>query len=290
MHYGVNLPTIVNAQTLVLLAAEAEAAGWDGVFVWDTLYGNPEHEPEKQEIYDPWITLAAIAMSTRRVRLGTMVTPLARRRPWKVARETVTLDHLCQGRLILPVGLGSTSDGGFSKVGEQMDRKMRAERLDEALAILTGLWSGYPFSYIGKQYQVQEMAFVPPPVQSPRIPIWVVGAWPRPKSLRRALQWDGILPTKMLEDGSFAEMTPTDIQELKMFLEQHRPQGTPFDIVIEGETPGDDPVAAANLVQPLAQAGVTWWIESVWATPETEGGVEGMKKRIQQGPPRLDHR
>ena len=289
MQYGVNLPIIVDAQTLARLAGEAEAAGWDGVFVWDGLSGNPENEPEKQAIYDPWIALAAIAMSTRRVRLGTMVTPLSRRRPWKVARETVTLDHLCQGRLILPVGLGAVSDGGFSKVGEEMDRKIRAERLDEGLAILAGLWSGHPFSYIGHHYQVQEMTFVPPPVQQPRIPIWVVGAWPRMKSLRRALQWDGILPTKMLENGSFAEMTPADIQALKTFSEHHRPQGTPFDIVMEGETPGDDPVAATDLLQSLAQVGVTWWIESVWATPETTGGVEGMLKRIQQGPPRLDY-
>jgi hypothetical protein len=285
----VNLPIIVDAQTLARLAAEAETAGWDGVFVWDCLSGNAENEPEKQEIYDPWIALAAIAMSTRRVRLGTMVTPLSRRCPWKVARETVTLDHLCQGRLILPVGLGATSDWGFSKVGEVVDRTIRAELLDEALAILAGLWSGHPFSYIGHHYQVQEVTFLPPPVQQPRIPIWVVGAWPRPKSLRRALQWDGILPTKMLEDGSFAEMTPADIQALKTFLEPHRPAGTPFEIVMEGETPGSDPVAATGLVQPLAQAGVTWWIEAVWATPETEGGVEGMRKRIQQGPPRLDH-
>ncbi|HBE29163.1 MAG TPA: LLM class flavin-dependent oxidoreductase [Ktedonobacter sp.] len=289
MQYGVNLPIIVDAQTLARLAVEAETAGWDGVFVWDCLTGNPENEPEKQAIYDPWIALAAIAMSTRRVRLGTMVTPLSRRRPWKVARETVTLDHLCQGRLILPVGLGSTTDGGFSKVGEQMDRKIRAEMLDEGLAVLAGLWSGHPFSSIGHHYQVQEMTFVPPPVQQPRIPIWVVGAWPRRKSLRRALQWDGILPTKMLDNGSFAEMTPADIQALKTFSEHHRPGGTPFDIVMEGETPGDDPVAATALLQPLAQAGVTWWIESVWATPETTGGVEGMFKRIHQGPPRIDH-
>ena len=196
MQYGVNLPITVDAQTLARLALEAEIAAWDGVFVWDCLSGNPENEPEKQAIYDPWIALAAIAMSTRRVRLGTMVTPLSRRRPWKVARETVTLDHLCQGRLILPVGLGSTIDAGFSKVGEEMDRKIRAEMLDEGLAILAGLWSGQPFSYIGQHYQVQEMTFLPPPVQQPRIPIWVVGAWPRMKSLRRALYWDGILPTK----------------------------------------------------------------------------------------------
>jgi alkanesulfonate monooxygenase SsuD/methylene tetrahydromethanopterin reductase-like flavin-dependent oxidoreductase (luciferase family) len=225
MQYAVNLPIIVNAQTLARLAAEAEAAGWDGVFVWDCLSGNPEQELEKQEIYDPWITLTAIATSTRRVRLGTMVTPLSRRRPWKVARETVTLDHLSQGRLILPVGLGAAGDWGFTKVGEEMDRKIRAERLDEALAILAGLWSGQAFSYTGRHYQVQEMTFVPPPVQRPRIPIWVVGAWPRPKSLRRALQWDGILPAKSAayQQGSFTEMTPADIQELKTYIEQHRP-------------------------------------------------------------------
>jgi hypothetical protein len=93
----------------------------------------------------------------------------------------------------------------------------------------------------------------------------------------------------MLEDGSFTEMTPADIQELKTFIEHHRPQGTPFDIVMEGETPGNDPVAATAQLQPLAQAGVTWWIESVWATPETTGGVEGMFKRIQQGPPHIDN-
>jgi hypothetical protein len=290
MLYGVTLPNMgIDVHTLAQLAVEAETAGWDGVFVWDCLYGSPENEPEKRETCDPWIALAAIALATKRVRLGTMVTPLSRRRPWKVARETVTLDHLCQGRLILPVGLGAVTEGGFSKVGEKLDRKIRAEMLDEALAILTGLWSGQPFSFIGHHYQVQEMTFLPPPLQQPRIPIWVIGAWPRPKSLHRALQWDGILPTKMLEDGSFAEMTPADIQELKAFSEQHRSQETPFEIVVEGETPGDDPVAATAMLLPLAQAGVTWWLEAVWATPETKGGVEEMKKRIQQGPSRLNH-
>ena len=229
MQYGVNLPISEDAQTLARLAAEAETAGWDGVFVGDSLSVNLEYEPDKQAIYDPWIALAAIATSTKHVRLGTMVTPLSRRRPWKVARETVTLDHLSQGRLILPVGLGAGGDWGFTKVGEELDRKIRAERLDEGLAILAGLWSGQAFSYEGSHDQVQEMTFVPPPVQQPRIPIWVVGARPRPKSLRRALQWDGILPTSpssYQQEGSFTEMTPADLQELKTYIEQHRPQGT----------------------------------------------------------------
>ena len=290
MQYGITLPNMgVDAQTLAQLAVEAETAGWDGVFVWDCLYGSPENEPERRETCDPWIALAAIAMSTRRIRLGTKVTPLSRRRPWKVARETVTLDHLCKGRLILPIGLGAVTEGGFSKVGEETNRKIRAEMLDEGLAILTGLWSGQPFSYTGQHYQVQEMTFLPPPMQSPRIPIWVIGAWPRMKSMHRTLHWDGILPTKMQENGSFAEMTPADIQAMKTFIEQHRSQGTPFDIVIEGETPGDDPVAATVMLQPLAQAGVTWWLEAVWASPESKGGVERMFKRIRQGPPHIDN-
>jgi hypothetical protein len=283
MRYGVALPNMgVDAPTLVQLAVEAETAGWEGVFVWDCLYGSPESEPEKRATCDPWIALAAIALATKRVRLGTMVTPLSRRRPWKVARETVTLDHLCHGRLILPVGLGAVTEGGFANVGEELDRRIRAQMLDEGLAILTGLWSGQPFSYSGQHYQVQEMTFLPTPVQQPRIPIWVIGAWPQRKSMQRTLRFDGILPTKLQ-----GEMTLTDLREMKTWLSQQRDSPTPFDIVMEGETPGDDPVAATAILRPLATAGVTWWLEAVWATPETTGGVEGMKKRIQQGPSRL---
>jgi hypothetical protein len=272
----------IDVHTLAQLAVEAETAGWDGVFVWDCLYGSPENEPEKRATCDPWIALAAIALATKRVRLGTMVTPLSRRRPWKVARETVTLDHLSQGRLILPVGLGAVTEGGYAKVGEELDRKIRAQMLDEGLAILTGLWSGQPFSFSGYHYQVQEMTFLPAPVQQPSIPIWVIGAWPHSKSMQRTLRFDGILPAKL--DG---EMTPADLQEMKTWLSQHRDSPTPFDIVMEGETPGNDPVAARAMLLPRATAGVTWWLEAVWATPETTGGVEGIKKRIQQGPSRL---
>lgn len=283
MQYGVTLPNMgVDVQTLAQLAVKAETAGWDGVFIWDCLYGSAENEPEKRATCDPWIALAAIALATKRVRLGTMVTPLSRRRPWKVARETVTLDYLCQGRLILPVGLGAATEGGFAKVGEELDRKIRAQMLDEGLAILSGLWSGQPFSFSGQHYQVQEMTFLPPPMQQPRIPIWVIGAWPHRKSMQRTLRFDGILPTKLQ-----GEMMPADLQEMKTWLSQHRDSPTPFDIVMEGETPGDDRVAATAILRPLAQAGVTWWLEAVWATPETKGGVEGMKKRIHQGPPRL---
>jgi alkanesulfonate monooxygenase SsuD/methylene tetrahydromethanopterin reductase-like flavin-dependent oxidoreductase (luciferase family) len=305
MQYGVvllNMGEAGNPRVLAELGQEVEEAGWDGVFVWDSLYIQPA-EPRYAPMCDPWIALAAIAMRTERVRIGTVVTPLSRRRPWKVARETVSLDHLSNGRFILPVALGSLNDGAFCRVGEETDRKVRAQRLDEALEILDGLWSGEPFRYHGKHYEVEEMTFLPRPVQVPRIPVWVVGAWPREKSMRRVLRWDGVLPSRMKEDGSFAEMSPEDIRAMKAWVEERRRQTggvpaptdlvpsrsrPPFDIVMEGETPGDDAEKAAATVRPLAPAGVTWWLEAVWGSPETQGGLEGMRRRIKQGPPRID--
>src|SRR5438270_870453 len=191
-------------------------------------------------VFDPWIVLAAMAMRTKRVRIGTMLTAPSRRRPWKLARETVTLDQLSHGRLILPVGLGALEDGGFSKVGEVTDRRQRAELLDESLEILTGLWSGKPFSFQGNHYHVEEMTFLPPPVQSPRIPIWVVGAWPGQKSMQRALRYDGLLPSKITGGDEPAAITAEDIRAMKAYIDAHRSPSTPFDIVQEGETPGED--------------------------------------------------
>ena len=291
MRYGVTLPNIgIEATDLVDLAVEAEAAGWDGAFVWDCVFMADER-PGKMLICDPWMTLAAMATRTQRVKLGTMVTPLSRRRPWKVARETVTLDRLSGGRLILPVGLGAIEDGGFSKVGEELDRKARAELLDESLDILDGLWSGQLFSYTGKHYQVGEMTFTPTPIQSPRIPVWVVAAWPRMKSMRRAVRWDGVLPTKISDGGAFMELAPDELRALGDYVSEQRPPDTetgatsPFDIVMEGETPGDDGERAATIIRPLAEAGLTWWLEAIWGTPETQGGLAGMRERIRQGPP-----
>jgi hypothetical protein len=276
MQYGITLPTTIDARTLAELAQEAEEVGWDGIFYWDVIWGN-----------DPWVALAAVAMRTERVRIGTMLTPISRRRPWKLASETVTLDHLSNGRLILPVGLGAP-ETGFDKVGEEVDRKTRAKMLDEGLDILNGLWSGQPFSYNGEHFHIEDVTFSPTPVQSPRIPIWVVGAWPRMKSMRRVLRCDGVIPTKMNDDGSFGEMTPADLRAMKVFIDEHRSLTTPFDIVMEGETPGDDHEKAAAIVRPLAEAGLTWWLEAVWGSPETHGGLEGMRMRIRQGPPRIE--
>ena len=279
MRYGFILPG-GDVQSLVALAAEAEAAGWDGVFYWDGICIEGAGL-----IYDPWVVLGAMALRTQRVRLGAVLTPVSRRRPWKLARETVTVDHLSGGRLILPVGLGALDDGGFGKVGEPTDRKTRAELLDEGLAILTGLWRGEPFQFTGRHYQVAEMTFLPPPVQQPRIPIWVVGAWPHDKSMARALRYDGLLPTKVGAPDAEGRVTPDDIRAMAAYVAEHRPGGTPFDIVWEGETPGDDPAAAAALVRPWAEAGATWWMETRWNFPVS---VDLLRTRIRQGPPRID--
>jgi hypothetical protein len=283
MQYGFVIPG-GDARLVVDLAVEAEAAGWDGVFIPDCIYIDSELDPQMPG-YDPWVVLGAIAVQTRNVRLGTMLTPVSRRRPWKLARETATIDYLSNGRLVLPVGLGALDDAGFARVGEATDRKTRAELLDEGLEILAGLWSGQPFSFSGKHYHLQEMTFLPPPVQSPRIPVWVVGAWPRPKSMQRVLRWDGLLPARMNDDGSFADVTPADLQAMRSYIVEHRTQTTPFDIVMEGRTPGDSREQAIAMMQPFAEAGATWWNEAMWFAPN---GPEDVRARIRQGPPRLD--
>ncbi|NJN54371.1 MAG: LLM class flavin-dependent oxidoreductase [Anaerolineae bacterium] len=146
MKFGFVMPS-GNVHEAVRFAEAAEAAGWDGFFVWEPVWGN-----------DPWVTLAAIAVRTQHIRLGTLLTPLSRRRPWKLASETATLDHLSNGRVILSVGLGAP-DTGFANFGEVIDRKTRAELLDEGIDILSGLWQGQPFNYEGKQYHITETTF-----------------------------------------------------------------------------------------------------------------------------------
>ena len=274
MKFGFVLP-YGDAQIAADLAHEAEQAGWDGFFVWEAVWG-----------YDAWILLTAAAMRTERIRLGTMITPISRMRPWKLASETVTLDHLSNGRIILSVGLGAI-DTGFEAFGEVTERKTRAELLDEGLEVLTGLWGGQPFNYRGKHYQIKASNFFPPPqpIQQPRIPIWVVGAWPRMKSMQRVLRYDGLLPTVMDDKGQHHKVTPKQLQEMRAFVNTNREVTTPFDIVVEGTTPGSAHQKAAATVRKWASAGATWWIEAMWNTIDKRGGLKMVRKRIEQGPP-----
>jgi len=270
MRYGFIISS-GDPRTVAELAREVEEAGWDGAFYWDGI------SIGEMETYDPWVVMAAMVMRTERVRIGAVLTPPSRRRPWKLARETMTLDHLSDGRLVLPVGLGALDDGGFSKVGEPTDRRVRAQLLDESLEILTGLWSGEAFGYEGEHYHMEEMTFLPRPVQRPRIPVWVVGAWPSKRSMNRALRYDGLLAYT-----TRGELTPEDIREIKAYVEENRAGTQPFDIVWEGTTPGDDPEQASRIVGPFAEAGVTWWMESMWTPPHEP---EDLRARIRQGPP-----
>lgn len=216
-----------------------------------------------------------MAMRTERVRLGLIISAPSRRRPWKLARETMTLDVLSGGRLVVPVGLGALDDAGFGNVGEPTDARTRAELLDETLAILVGLWSGEPFTFEGKHYRFGPMTFRPTPVQQPRIPVWVVGAWRHERSMRRVVRWDGIVT----QTGDVDE-----IRAIADYVARERPpelRGRPFEIVVQGSTRADDPTDARATVQPYVDAGATWWIDADWE----HATAASVRARIAAGPP-----
>jgi hypothetical protein len=276
MKYGIVLPC-GDARIAADYALQAEQAGWDGFFVWEPVWG-----------VDAWVSMTAAAMQTEKIKLGTLLTPLSRMRPWKLASETVTLDNLSDGRVILSVGLGAV-DTGFDAFGEETNRKTRAELLDEGLDILTGLWQGQPFNYDGRHYQVKETEFMPAPspIQQPRIPLWVVGAWPYKKSMKRVLRYDGLLPNVMDEEGQHRELVPDDVRQMKAYIDSNRSLETPFDIIVEGETSGGDPSQSAAILRSWMDAGATWWIESRWSVPRDDEGLRIVLERIKQGPPRV---
>ncbi|MDQ3327895.1 MAG: LLM class flavin-dependent oxidoreductase [Chloroflexota bacterium] len=272
MQYGFVIPG-GDVLELMDLAAEIEAAGWDGVFIADAVYST-----------DPWVALAAMATRTERVKIGPLLTPPSRRRPWKLASEVATLDRLSSGRAVLPVGLGAP-DTGFDKVGEAVDRKTRAALLDETLELLLHFWSGEKFRFDGEHYTVHwDSDWLYTPVQQPRVPIWVVGAWPRRASMARALKYDGVIPVKLDIAGTFSPFTSDDIREVVQYAKEHRTETSPFDIIMEGVTPVERPDNWNQIIEPLAEAGATWWIESMWDVP---GGMDAVRQRIRQGPPRV---
>ena len=261
---------------LVDLARRAEAAGWDGVFLWDHVVYREPGWPAA----DPWVTAGAIAARTERVRLGVLVTPLARRRPWKVARETASLDVLSGGRLVVGAGLGGLGARGhaeFAAFGDEADPRVRAELLDEGLDILTGLWSGEPFSFEGRHHRIEETIFLPRPLQRPRPPVWIAGKWPRRPAFRRAARWDGVFP--VFEGVGGPEMAPPEaLAEAVRYTENHRDADGPFDVALEGLSEGPDP----ELIAAYEAVGLTWWIEKLgWF----RGSVDAMRERIERGPP-----
>ncbi len=283
MNFGIDVPNhsaYSDPRLLIDLACEAEAAGWDGFFIWDHLV---RWNDRRIPVVDSWITLAAIAVKTERIRLGPMITPLSRRRPWKLARETVTLDHLSAGRLILGIGLGARSNAEFGAFGDEGDPKVRAAMLDEGLEVLTGLWTGEAFNYRGKYYQIEETQFRPVPAQSPRIPIWVAGTWPNKRPFRRAARWDGVFPLGVGQ-SHLGMMTPDVMKEVAAYVKEQRTDDAPFDIVHSGITPGESKTEDAQIVAPYAALGVTWWLENI--NPE-RGSFQKMRHRVRFGPPKI---
>jgi alkanesulfonate monooxygenase SsuD/methylene tetrahydromethanopterin reductase-like flavin-dependent oxidoreductase (luciferase family) len=235
MKHGIDVgpfDELADPQLLVELAVAAEQRGWDGFFVWDHVV----YRPPVKAVLDPWVALAAVAYATTTIRIGTLVTPLSRRRVHKLARETVTLDLLSAGRLTLGVGLGSARNGELEPFGEVADPRERARLLDDGLADLARYWAG---------------DFLPVPVQQPRIPVWVASEWPHRRPVRRAVQWDGLFPTGLPGPDALAEL----VGEIR----EARPAGDPFDVVVD-LPPGEDPA-------PWARAGATWAVTDFGIQP-----------------------
>jgi alkanesulfonate monooxygenase SsuD/methylene tetrahydromethanopterin reductase-like flavin-dependent oxidoreductase (luciferase family) len=271
MRYGLYVANYAlggNPKKFLQVAIAAEKAGWQGFYIWDHVYPSAI-----SKVVDPWITLAAIATSTERMRLGTTVTPLPRRRPQKIAREVVTLDQLSNGRFTLGVGLGGPSE--LELFGEDGSLKTRAEKLDESLEILEGLWKGKPFSYSGKHYKIREVCFKPRPIQKPRVPIWCGGTWPIKKPFRRAAQYDGIFPLKQK-----GQLKPDDVLDISKYIYQYRKSKKPFDIITWGRSKGDS--NADRWIHEYEAAGVTWFLEIIMGN-----NLKKILTRIQLGPPRL---
>ncbi|MCB9135506.1 MAG: LLM class flavin-dependent oxidoreductase [Anaerolineales bacterium] len=275
LKFGLALP-YNETRVVARLAQQAEEAGWDGLFLGDAIWCE-----------DPMIALTAAAMTTTRIRLGTMIIPVPLRRPWKIASESVALDRLSDGRLILGLGAGAVWMGWHAFPDEVKETKTRAEMLDETIDILTLLYQRKQFDYNGKHFhlkltQMDVMHYPPKPIQQPRIPLWVPGIWPRKKSMQRVLKCDGIFAEKHGTDGKSADLTPEDVRQIKAFVEENRTLTTPFDIVVSGKTSEMDRVQQKDVMETWADTGATWWVEGLWGESE-----EKVMQRIQQGPPAL---
>lgn len=278
MKFGLDVATAgeyADPHTLVDLAVEAEMAGWDGFFVWDVLFA---YESPEEPVADPWIALAAIAMKTQHIRIGAFLTPLARRRPWQVARQATTLDHLCGGRLVFGAALGYQSLD-FVPFGEEFDVRIRAKKLDEGLSIVQGLWTEDHFSFQGNHFRLEDVTLRPRPVQSPHIPVWVAGGWPRRKPFRRAAQWDGVY-VMTVNQVTNELLSPDEVKEIAAYIKAHRHRPEPFDIAVNVEISSDSQLAE-EMTQAYAEAGATWCVALASDT------VAEYRELIRRGPPKL---
>lgn len=273
--FGLGVPNggdFADPRRLAALARDAETAGWDGFFLWDHVIRRQPWQP----MVDPWVALAAVSMTTDRIILGPMVTPLARRRVSVVARESVTLDHLCGGRLRLGVGLGAPDDE-FTRFGEDADARHRAQILDESLAALQLLWTGEEVSYRGEHVVADGVMFQPTPVNG-RIPIWVAGGWPSGAPFRRAARFDGVWPVAKA-GGS---LSVDEFAACVSAVREHRGNGD-FDACFVDRSPAVDDAATRDKIGRLVATGMTWWIDSL---DDPTVPFVAHRARVLAGPPR----
>ena len=270
MNYGIALP-YTTPRVIARLSQLAEESGWDGVFLGDAIWCE-----------DPMIGLAATAMVTYRIRLGTLITPVPLRIPWKLASESLALDHLSNGRLTLGLGAGAVWMGWHAFPDEVTDNKTRAKMLDETIDILTLLYQRKQFDYDGKHYhlkltQLDTMHYPPKPVQQPRVPLWCVGLYPSKKSMQRVLKCDGMIVEKRSQNNQPNDITPDDIRAIKAYVDASRSEAAPFDIVLNGNASDLNRSQLQDKLLPLIDAGVTWWIEDLISTTE-EKAIERIRR------------
>lgn len=290
MRFSVNVPNFgdfADPRTVAKVAAAAEEAGWDGLFVWDHVLHRRHHA---RPFGDPWMLLTAAALATSRIRLGTLVTPVARRRPQQLARQVATLDGLSGGRVVFGAGLGGPVEDEYASFGETADPVVLAERLDEGLGLLCRFWSGEAVDHDGRHFTARDVTLLPPTVQRPRPPVWIAGFWPNRPPMRRAARWDGAVP--LFASARHGCPPPLDeVRELVAYVGRHREDGERgeerdggFEIVLGGASPAD-PAGAHDLLGPLIDAGATWWDERQLQGGDGLDRLEPVLRRVEQGPP-----
>jgi alkanesulfonate monooxygenase SsuD/methylene tetrahydromethanopterin reductase-like flavin-dependent oxidoreductase (luciferase family) len=286
MRYSINIPNFgdfADARTVASVAAAAEEAGWDALFIWDHLL----HRRHPRSFGDPWMLLTAAALATSRIRLGTLVTPVPRRRPQQLARQVATLDAISGGRVTFGAGLGGPIEDEYASFGETSDPVELAARLDEGLGLLERFWSGDPVDHEGRHFQVRDVTLRPATVQRPRPPVWIAGFWPNRPPMRRAARWDGAVP--LFESARHGHVPAVDeVRDLVAYVQRHRgdSRDKPFEIVLGGVSPGD-PAKARDIIGPLVDAGATWWDERQLQGSDDIDRFASVMRRIEQGPPRL---
>lgn len=286
MRYSINVPNFgdfADPRTVADLATAAEQAGWDAVFVWDHVL-HDKRLRRGDPFGDPWMLLTAAALVTSRIRLGTLVTPVPRRRPEQLARQVATLDTLSEGRVIFGAGLGGPIEDEFASFGDTTDPVELAGRLDEGLDLLQQYWSGTAVNHDGRHYRVRDVTLLPATIQRPRPPVWIAGYWPNRRPMQRAAAWDGAVPLFASARHGYPPAA-SEVQALANYVRRHRAAeraGEPFEIVVGGAT---EARTAADVIAPLQAAGATWWDERLRQGVDDFDKLAPVMRRVEQGPP-----